>query len=186
MKACEIWPHLRKRATARIQRAYRHSELRKLLLWLKGKTLHWAIYVAAASLLIGGFLGLHNYLRSFLYVVWVGEREVGAVRDAAEIENFVSRLTEQCSVLYGMNVQPGEAVALNWEHRPHQETDLAVVKDALRQHITLVTDAVMVKVDDAPVLVVASPEDVNSIVEMLCNTYIRPGRKCEAAAGFSG
>ena len=46
----------------KLQRAYRYSELRKLQLWLKGKTLHWALFLALASLLSGVSLGWHFYL----------------------------------------------------------------------------------------------------------------------------
>ncbi len=172
MRPRDARPRLRNRVTARLRRAYRYSELRKLQLWLKGRTLHWALFLVAACLMIGGLLGLHNYLYSFFYVVSVGDREVGVVRDAAEIEDFVARLTDQCSLLYGMAVQPREAISLILAHRPQDDADTLAVKEALRREITLVTDAVMVMVDDVPVLAVACANDLPLIVELLCNNYV--------------
>jgi len=56
----------------KLQRAYRYSELRKLQLWFKGKTLHWAVYLASALVLVGAAMTLHHYYSCFFYVVSVG------------------------------------------------------------------------------------------------------------------
>lgn len=172
MKAWKQWLQLCQLCVSRIQRAYRYSELRKLQLWLKGKTLHWALYLVFASLLLGGLLGFHNYSRSYLYVVSVGDREVGYVRDADEIEQFMARLTEQCSVLYSMYVEPREAVSLQWEYRPGREADALAAKEALRQQVSLVTDAVMVLVEQVPVVPVASQDEVEMLIQFLSSAYV--------------
>lgn len=171
MKPWDIRPKIQELEMA-ARRAYRHSELRKLQLWLKGKTLHWGVYLTAASLLLGGWLGLHDYLRSFFYVVRVGEREVGLVRENTAVENFVDDLMERCSALYGMLVEPEEEIRLAREYRPGGETDLEAVQEALRGQITLVTDAVMVTVDGVAVVPVGSPEEVEAVVRLLQETYI--------------
>lgn len=171
MRPWDIEPRL-EALPGKLQRLYRHSELRKLRLWLKGKTLHWALYLAAATLLVGGVLGFHDYLRCFFYVVCVGEQEVGLVRDAGEINNFVVDLMERCSSLYGMEVEPAEAISLNWEYRRGDEPDAPAVKEALRQKITLVTDAVMVTVNGERVVPVVSGEEVDKVVELLSKAYV--------------
>ncbi len=172
MKAWRQWLQLRTCLVSRVQRAYRYSEFRKLQLWLKDKTLHWALYLVVTSVLLGGLLGFHNYVGSYLFVVFVGDREVGYVHDAFEIEEFVAGLTQQCSMLYGMAVEPGEAVSLQWEHRPGQEVDTGAAKEALRRQVTLVTDAVMIMVEQVPVLPVASEDDVEMVVQLLSSAYV--------------
>ncbi|MEW5783597.1 MAG: peptidoglycan DD-metalloendopeptidase family protein [Bacillota bacterium] len=170
MRAWDIKPRLS--MAARLRRAYRYSELFKLRCWLKGKTLHWALYLTVASLLLGAVLGFHNYLRGFYYVVCVGDQEVGYVRDAAEIEGFIVSLTERCSLNYGMPVEPREEISMQWEHRPGEEEDTLSVKEALRQSITMVTDAVMVTVDQVPVVPVATELDVQAVIDLMCQAYV--------------
>ncbi len=174
MKAWTQWLQLRRQLMmVRLKRAYRHSELRKLQLWLKGKSFHWSLYLALTSLLVGGGLGLHNYLYSHFYVVFMEGREIGYVRDAAEIEAFIDGLTEQCSALYGMAVHPREEISLQWAYRPGREADAGAAKEAIRRQITLETDAVLVVVEEVPVLPVASESDVDTIIELLSNAYVR-------------
>lgn len=170
MRAWDIKPQ--RSLAIRLKRAYRYSELYKLRCWLKGKTLHWALYLTVASVALGAVLGLHNYLHGFYFVVCVGDREVGYVRDAADIEGFVVSLTERCSLNYGMAVEPREPVSLHWDYRPDAESDAHSVKEALRQSITMVTDALMITVDQAPVVPVATEQDVESVIEFLSSAYV--------------
>lgn len=155
----------------KLQRAYRYSELRKLQLWFKGKTLHWALYLASALILIGAVLGQHHYLSCFFYVVSVEGREVGMVRDVAEIEQFLVDLNEKCSSFYGMSVEPEQEITLNREYRSYGEEDTVAVKEALRQQITLITEAVMLTVDQIPVIPLMSEEKVNTAIALLCDSY---------------
>jgi len=161
----------RRSPAARLKLFFHPSELYKPRRWLKGKSLHWSLYLAAASLVLASVLGLHSYLESFFYVVYVGNREVGYVRDAAEIELFVDSLAEKCSHNYGMPVAPRERIALNWEYRPGKEADASAVKDALRQNMTMVTNAVVLTVDQKPIVPVASAEVVDTVVELLGDYY---------------
>ncbi|HOL18032.1 MAG TPA: peptidoglycan DD-metalloendopeptidase family protein, partial [Bacillota bacterium] len=107
------------------------------------------------------------------YVVFLDGREIGYVRDAVEIEAFIENLMGQCSDLYGMAVEPWEKISLQWAYRPGREADAGAVKEALRQQITLVTDAVLVVVEEVPVLPVASENDVDTVIELLCDAYAR-------------
>ncbi len=157
---------------SRLQRAYRYSELRKLQLWLKGRSLHWAIYLTLVSVFVGGLLSLHNYASSFYYVVWVNEYEVGLVQDAEEVEQFLDDLMDKSSILYGMEVYPQQDINLTWEYRRDKEADLEHAKQALRQHISLITEAVMVVVNGIAVVPVSTEKEVESVIELVSLSYI--------------
>ena len=172
MKAWTQWLQLRRELMiSRLKRAYRYGA--GLQLWLKGRSLHWSLFLALTFLLVAGALALHNYLHNHFYVVLMEDREIGYVRDAVEIEAFIDHLTEQCSALYGMAVQPREEISLQWAYRPGREADADAAKEALRQQITLVTDAVLVVVEEVPVLPVASENDVDLLIKLLSNAYVR-------------
>lgn len=156
----------------KLQRAYRYSELRKLQLWFKGKTLHWALYLVLASLLISAVLGLHHYRSCFFYVVSVEGREVGMVRDAAEVEQFLDDLNAKCSSFYGMSVEPEQEITLSREYRSNGEENTVEVKEALRQEISLITEAVMLTINQVPVIPLMSEEEVNEAIDLLSNSYI--------------
>lgn len=156
----------------KLQRAYRNSELRKLQLWFKGKTLHWTLYLTLASLLISVLLGLHHYHSSFFYVVNVEGKEIGMVCDQSAVEQFLDDLTAKCSSFYGMPVELEQEVTLNREYRSCGEENPRTVEEALRQQISLVTDAVMLTVNEVPVVPLKSEEEVDEVVDLLSNFYI--------------
>ncbi len=162
------WPALLRK---KLQRAYRYSELRKLQLWLKGKTVHPAFYLASAVLLIGALLGLNHYFSQFFYVVTLEGCEVGIVRDAGEIEDFLDELNECCSSFYGMTVEPEQEILFNREYRSGGEEDALSVKEALRQQISLITEAVMLTVDQVPAIPVVSEKEVAEVIDLLGNAY---------------
>ena len=164
-----LWPAaLRKK----LQRAYRNSELRKLQLWFRGKALHWSLYLVLASLLTVVVLGLHHYRSSFFYVVDIGGEEVGMVCDETTVERFLDELTGTCSSFYGMPVELEQDITLNREYRPNGEENPAAVKEALRQQISLTADAVMLTVNETPVVPLKSEEGVDEAVDLLSNFYI--------------
>lgn len=157
---------------AALRHRYRHSELRKLRRWLKGKTLHPALYLVLTLTLLGAVLGVHRYRSSFFYVVEIQGREIGLVRDAAEIERFLESLTEKCSLLYGMPVEPGQAITLTREYRSRGEEDVAATVEALRQQISLITGAVMLTVDQVAVIPLGSPQKIDEAITLLSDFYI--------------
>ena len=156
----------------KLQRAYRNSELRKLQLWFKGKTLHWSLYLVLASLLTVVVLGLQHYRSSFFYVVDIEGEEIGMVRDEATVEQFLDELTAKCSSFYGMPVELEQDVVLNREYRSSGEENPAAVKEALRRQLTLVADAVMLTVNETPVVPLKSEEGIGEAVDLLSNFYI--------------
>lgn len=172
MSIISSWPQQKAKILARLQRAYRYSELRKLLLWLKGKTLHWAVYLTGASLIAGGILGLHTLITSYYYVVRLDGREVGLVRETDEVNQFMEELMEQCSALYGMEVFPQQEITLTRELRWGEEADSQETCEGLRQQIRLFTEAAMVVVDGNPVVPVSSEEEIDSIINFLALAYV--------------
>ncbi len=157
----------------KLRRAYRYSELRKLQLWLKGKTLHWALYLAFSFLLTGGLLGFHFYLSQFFYVVSIDGREVGLVRDAGEIEQYLVELNLRCSALYDMAVEPEQEIVLLREYRFDGKADAEAVKEALRQQITLKTEAVMLTVNQVPAVPLRSATEISAVVDLLSSVFTR-------------
>lgn len=155
----------------KLRRAYRHSELRKLQRWLKGKTLHPALYLVLVLFMLGTALGVHHYYNSFFYVVELDGREIGAVREAVEVEQFVADLTAKCSSFYGVPVEPEQEITLIREYRSCGESDAPGVKRALLQQISLAAEAVMLTVDRIPVIPMVSAEEINEAVERLSEFY---------------
>ncbi len=158
----------------RLQRAYRRSEIRKLLLWLKGKTLSPVHYIVLASLLIGGSQGIQYYRDGLVDVVFINGCEIGMVEDAAAVEQFMGDLVEKCSLLYGVEVFPREEITYNREFHPRCEPDFPQVADTLRQRINLLTEAVMVNVDGWPSLPVAAEEEIDKLTTLLCSMHANP------------
>lgn len=171
MRIWEIGPFLDAMA-AWARRAYRHSEIRKWLAWFKGKTLHWAVYLVAAILMTGGTLGFQKHRSSFFYVVTLDGQEVGLIRDPGEVQGFLVALTDKCSALYGMPVQPREEILVTRAYRPQGEEDPEAVKEALRQGITLVTEALLVTVDNREFLPVQGPEQIDAIVRLITEAFV--------------
>lgn len=155
-----------------LQSFYRRSGLRNLGHCLKGIKLHWIMYLVLSSLLVGGLLWLHNYYHHHFYVVRVNDHEVGLVRDAGEVEVFLEQLMDQCSLLYGMEVMPDQDITLAREYRPGEEADLFKTTEALRNRISLSTEAIMIMVDGSPVVPVYTEQEIDTVIELLSMAYI--------------
>lgn len=156
----------------KLQRAYHHSELRKFQRWLEGKRLHWVLYLALSSLLLCTVLGADHYRSSFFYVVDLEGQELGLVRDGAALEHFLDDLMTKCSSFYGMAVEPEQVVTLTREYRSRGAEDVSEVKEALRQQLSLTTEAVMLTIDQMPVIPLLSEEKVDEAIELLGKCYI--------------
>ncbi len=165
-------PSQRKTPFSRLKRIYQRSELMKLKRWLKGKTLHWSLYLVFTCLVLGGLLQLQYYLYSHLYAVRLEGVEIGLVRDAGEVEQFLEELTCSCSSLYGMELYPEQEITLSREYRPGEVEDLRQTTDALMQQLTFLTDAILVTVDGSPVAPVAAMNGVDMVVEGLCSAFV--------------
>lgn len=165
-------PPLQDAPLRRLQRAYRRSDTRKALLWVKRKTLRPIHFLLLSVLLVTGLLGLHFYMHSHLYVVRIDGHEAGLVRDCAEVDVFLEDLMAKCGALYAMEVTPRQDITLTWEFRPYGEPDSRQAAEALRRRISLVTEAVMVTVDGLPVVPVSTEQDVETVVQLVRLAYV--------------
>lgn len=162
----------RKQFVSRLNRVYRRSELYKLRRWLKGKSVHWLLYLALSGLALAIGLGVHYYQYCHLYAVRVDGEEVGLVRSPEEMEHFVKDLTEKCGSYYQMDLFPEQEITLTREYRPGEMDDIREARETLRQRLGFLTDAVMVIVDGIPVAPVATEKGVEQLVEQLCLSFV--------------
>lgn len=172
---CQAMPDLAssiKPLLSRFKQACRNSEPARLLRRLKGKTLHWSLYLLLSGLVLGGVLHYQHYRYSHLYAVRIDGTEVGAVRQAAAIEEFLEDLTGKCSSLYRLKLYPEQEITLIREYRPDEVDSTEAVQEALRQRISFLTDAVMVTVDGAPVAPVSTAEEVKQVEEAVCLSFV--------------
>ncbi|HQE09746.1 MAG TPA: peptidoglycan DD-metalloendopeptidase family protein [Bacillota bacterium] len=157
---------------SRLKPAYRHSGLAKLLRRLKGKTLHWSLYLILSCLALTGLLGYHYYQYCHLYAVRMDGVEIGLVRDPEEVEQFLAELTDKSSSLYRMELFPKQEITLTREYRPGESEDIQLARNALMQRLSFLTDAVLVTVDGVPVAPVSKMEEVNRVVEGVCCAFV--------------
>ena len=169
----------RKQFVTHLNRVYRRSELYKLRRWLKGKSVHWLLFLALSGLVLSAGLGIHYYGYCHLYAVRIDGEEVGLVRAPEELENFIDDLTEKCGSYYQMDIFPEQEITLAREYRPGEMDDIQGARETLRQRLGFLTDAVMVTVDGIPVAPVATGKGVDQIVEQLCLSFVSDSDRVE-------
>lgn len=141
------------------------------VLWFRAKKVRVYYFLAAASLAVLIFIGIQSYISNYVYVVLVNDQEVGLVYDACEIENFIAEITDRCGDLYGMNLRPGDSIVLVREFRPGSVVKPDQVQAAIRQRLTLLTDAYMITVNGSPFVPVASEKDMDVVIESVIDNY---------------
>lgn len=167
------------RLRARLWRAYRSSGLSRLQRWLKGRTLHWSLYLTISCITLGSLLALHYYNYCHLYAVRLEGEEVGLVRDPGEVEEYLGELTEKCASFYQMDLYPEQEITMIREYRPGESDNLERARENLRQRLNFLTDALMITVDGAPVAPVATAEELEQVVEQLCHAYVCDNERVE-------
>lgn len=172
-------PNKRKPIISRLKLAYRHSGLIKLLRRLKGKTIHWSLYMFISCLALAGLLRYHHYLCCHLYVVRMDGVEIGLVRDPEEVEHFLEDITGKCSALYQMDLFPEQEITLTWEYRPEAAENVQRTRDALMQRLSFLTEAVLVTVNGVPVAPVSTMEEVERVIAGVCTAYVNKEKKAE-------
>ncbi len=135
------------------------------------KICHWHFLLASAFIILLA-LGVHYYVKSFVYVVSLGDRELGVVEDVKEIEPFVETLTQRCSDLYGMNLALAEKVTLARELRPDDIPSPEKVREMIRQHANFTADAYIICVDEEPFAPISSAEDLDEVTDSIKAAYI--------------
>jgi len=129
-------------------------------------------FLLGSALLILLALGLHHHTSSFVYVVSIGDRELGVVEDAKEVEHFVETLTERCGDLYGMNLELAEEITLARELRPDSTPSPETVREMIRQYASFTADAYIICVDDEPFAPVSSPGALDEVTDSIKEAYI--------------
>jgi murein DD-endopeptidase MepM/ murein hydrolase activator NlpD len=118
------------------------------------------------------FAGLQAYARSFTYVVYLDEEEVGFVAGEEEILRFVAGLYEKEARNTGLEVRMSQEIRVEKERRPGAVAREWEVKDKLRQNIRFDAYAYEIVVDDRPVLAVASLQDYKKVVDELKSSFV--------------
>ncbi len=129
-------------------------------------------FMFGSALLILTVLALHHLTNSLIYIVSIGEKELGAVENARDIELFVEDLTKRCSDLYGLELEFEEDVVLIRELRPDFETDPETVQARIRQLASFYTNAYMISVDGKPFVPVTCAEELDKVIEFLKEEYL--------------
>ncbi len=157
------------------------NRLKAWLLIVKFRASYFLIFSSVALIML---FGLHHYLNCHVYAVLIDDREIGYVTDAEEIETFVNDLTDSCSELYRMHVEPGIKLDMIKVYNPEVEPNSDTVRDKIRQQITFLTDAHLITINDAPLVPVISEEDLDQVIEHLKTSYINDNNDVEYLDAF--
>ena len=129
-------------------------------------------FLLGSALLLFAVLGLHHFTSSHIYVVSMGERELGAVDNPQDVESFVEDLTKRCSDLYGLELELEEDVVLVREVRPDFDLDPETVQGRIRQLASFYTNAYMISVDGEPFVPVTCPDELDRVIDFLKEEYL--------------
>ncbi len=139
--------------------------------WLRANKVLKVHFIAAAAIILVATVTLVDYMSNYVYVVIMGDREVGIVEDAGEVEVFVADLTERLGELYGMRMEPGEKIALVKEFRPDCNPEPETVQTAIRHGMSMLTDAYMINVNGQPFVPVRSEKELSVLINSLKAAY---------------
>lgn len=128
-------------------------------------------YAAISALLLLALLFSHNYFSKYVYVVVLNEMELGVVEDSRDVELFIEDLTARCGELYGVNASPADEILLLKEFRPDSKPSPDLVKEMLRQEMTIVADAFMIYVNGRPYIPVKSEQELEEVFGLLKASY---------------
>ncbi len=129
-------------------------------------------FLFGSALFVLSILGLHHYANSQVYVVLMGDRELGVVEDVNEVEAFVQDLTERCGDVYGMDLEFAGELTIVQDTRPDGKTDPEMVRNKIRQYASFIADAYMINVDGEPFVAISSEADLDTVIEALLEEYM--------------
>ncbi len=129
-------------------------------------------FMLGSALLLLAVLGLYYFTNSHIYVVSMGERELGAVDNARDVELFVEDLTKRCSDLYGLDLELEEDIVLVREVRPGFEPNPETVQGRIRQLASFYTNAYMISVDGEPFVPVTCADELDRVIDFLKEEYL--------------
>lgn len=128
-------------------------------------------FILASALLIPLLLGLYHYTNSQGYIVYLGDRELGIVEDAEELESFVADLTARCSALYGLDLELAEEIIMVKQQFTPEARDADFIHGKIRQHASFVTEAYMIRVGGTPFVPIQSEDALDEVVDSLIAQY---------------
>ncbi|MDW7652339.1 MAG: M23 family metallopeptidase [Bacillota bacterium] len=117
-------------------------------------------------------LGVHAYVGSHTYVVYVDGQEVGFVSDGEEILGFVEELTAAEAQRYNLDVKIVQDVQVQREQRKDIKVDDWEVKDLLRRQLIFDVYAYVITINDKPTLAVRTIEDYERVIDDLKSAYV--------------
>lgn len=129
-------------------------------------------FMLGSVILLLAVLGLHQFTSSHLYIVSMGERELGAVDNARDVELFVEDLTKRCSDLHGLELELEEDIVLVRELRPGFDPAPETVQARIRQLASFYTNAYMISVDGEPFVPVTCAEELDRVIDFLKEEYL--------------
>ncbi len=149
------------------------QKCRRIIAFFRGFRIRGSVYLVGSTLAVLLLLGIYDYLNKFVYVVLLGDREVGVVEDARDLEAFLDQLTLRCVDLYGMHMEPGVKIDMVKEFRPDSKANEHEVQNILRQQVSFKTEAYLITVEGKPLVPVASPHVLAEVIVALKNAYYK-------------
>ncbi len=129
-------------------------------------------FMLGSTFFLLAVLGVYYFANSHIYIVSMGERELGAVENVRDVELFVEDLTKRCSDLYGLDLELEEEIVLVREVRPDFDPDLETVQGRIRQLASFYTNAYMIRVDGEPFVPVTCPGELDRVIDFLKEEYL--------------
>jgi murein DD-endopeptidase MepM/ murein hydrolase activator NlpD len=117
-------------------------------------------------------LGVHAFIDSHQYVVYVDGEEIGLVSSDEEILAFVDELKENEAERYGLDVKLVQDVHLEREQRKGENTNDWEVKDQLRRQLVFDVYAYVITINDKPTLAVRTIDDYDKVIDELKGAYV--------------
>ncbi len=139
---------------------------------IKAKEVSVGLYISFSIVLLIAVLGGYIYINSAIYVVMLGDRELGMVEDKENLEFFVENLTEGCTDLYGLSVELAENVSFIKVYDSAGSPDQVAVENKIRNHAEFIADAYQIKIDGEPFAPIYSPEELDKAINSIKEAYI--------------
>lgn len=155
-----------------IRRKYSYKNIcNKLKQWFSPRLVKRPVFIVISMAIVVIFLSLHNYMSNFVYVVKINDREVGIIENAKDINRFIDDLTDRCSELYGMPIESDNRISLVKKYRPDSIPETEMVRNAIRQRISFITDAYMVIANGKPIVPISEEDHLEVILDNLKTYY---------------
>ncbi len=139
---------------------------------LKAKRFPPFVFLGISALLLLLLSGLHVTANNSVYLVLLGDRELGVVEDGKDLEFFVDDLTARCSDLYGVNLELAEMVTLARVPRSDSAPDPETVREKIREQLEFVADAYLININGEPFVPVYSEDDLGVVVDSIKSAYL--------------